>query len=329
VTEERQRARGTAGNHAPRFTENGDAPGIPELDGGASTLLIWGGILLGMRSRFAPAVGAIVAASCFVPIDDVQPKGTATGGSGGTAGTSDASSGGSGGASGGAGGVGGSVGGGAGGAGAAAGTASGGAGGGAGGFAGDCLLPLSDDFADGVFDSIWSPSAENGMQVAETGGVLRFTFPATPVQTGYAGIGSKSQYDLTGCSVLMQVVDVPNTSTHGYLHFAVDAGSGNVFEYHIGGGGISAVIWLAGVEESRNLETFSLSKHTWLRLAESGGVLLWEASGDGKSWTLFASAASKFSIKAIRVKIGAGMWKVESSSPGTTAADDLNLPPKP
>jgi hypothetical protein len=190
------------------------------------------------------------------------------------------------------------------------------------------LLPLSDDFSDGLYTPYWGEGSQNDMQVAETGGVLRLTFPANPTKIGYAGIYSLlDDYDLTACSVMARVVEVPNPNTDGYLHFAVNAGNGNAFEFHIGGGGVGAQLWQAGVGTDLAIDAFSFGKHSWLRLSELAGKLIWEVSGDGKSWQLFASVNAPFAVTAVRINIGGGMFKVEASSPGTAAIDDVNLPP--
>jgi hypothetical protein len=243
--------------------------------------------------------------------------GAPVGGAGGTAGASGGTSGGTGGASGGTGGASGGTGGASGGTGGASGT---------GGGTAQCLLPISDDFADGVLSPSWYTSAKGGMSVAETGGELVFTWPASSGTEGYTGLFSKFSYDISACALLVRVAALPLATSDAYIHFAIGDNVDKAVEFYANGYGFWVQRWDAGVNTYLHSAPFDWSKHRWWRFRGLGEQIAFDVSGDGKAWTTLNSA-QPFSLKKVWITLGAGYFKVEPAPPGTAAFDDLNLPP--
>lgn len=209
----------------------------------------------------------------------------------------------------------------------AAGTAgAAGSAGAAGAGGGPCILSITDDFNDGQLGPLWDSSIDTGMQLAETGGEIEITWPAAPSGVAYAGIASKSTYDLTACSALVHVTKLPSASTDAYIHLSIDD-AGNAVEFFVGAGTLYAFLW-QGINSSELASaTFDSSQHAWWRLRESAGKFYWDTSGDGKTWTVLASADAPFSLASGTLMLGGGTYQAEPSPPGSAAFDDLNLPP--
>jgi len=199
--------------------------------------------------------------------------------------------------------------------------------GGAGGIGGTpCTLPIQDNFDDGIIGPQWNSPYESGVTVTETGGELVITPPTTASVPIFGGLESLQDYDVTGCQVSARVTEVPNEDTNAYavlylktnndsLEIIKDA-SELVFKTVIGGNHDP----LAAV-------TYDPTQHAYWRLRESSGVVYWETSANGQSWTTQASKDSPLPITAVTIGLGGGAYQAESNPIGKVRFDDLNVLP--
>lgn len=287
--------------------------------------------------KIAPLVGCVALAVCACGSDD-STTGTGgasgAGGAGGGAGAGGASGGasgsaGTGGTAGtaGTGGVAGSAGtGGA--AGASGGAGTGGAAGSGGGGT-TCVLPFTDDFNDDSIDKAKWSTGNVVMQLAETGGKLVMTWPATPTGEMYAQAISQSAFDLKACSALVQLTQTPAAATKAAAGFQLQDPNSDSLGFQIEAGALTAVFQESNLLKKLATATFEPSKHSWLRIREAAGQLHWETSGDGKTWAQFHLANVPVGFKSDMAKVLLyGMSSgTETTSPGSVAFDNVNLPP--
>jgi hypothetical protein len=184
-----------------------------------------------------------------------------------------------------------------------------------------CPLALTDDFEDGVPASFWQKLDWGGALTSETNGVLGVALPSTVTTSTFGGYLAKSPFDLAGCSMQVHVVKTPALTITAYAHFAlfyenddyaeiIKTGDAIHFQHFVGG----ALHHLAQVKFDSDVQAF------W-RFRSLGGVLNWETSPDGTSWT--TQAVAILSSKFDRVRIGAGAYQNESGITGGAVFDEF------
>lgn len=145
---------------------------------------------------------------------------------------------------------------------------------------------------------------------------------ATPA---YPLLNSAVNYDLTGSSAYVQLVQRPNIgtgSTNAILMAQVS--SGNFAEFILEGATLYFREQVATVNSDGSV-TFDPVAHAWWRLRESGGSIFWDTSPDGATWTNRRSKADGLSYASVQLQLSAGNWNSEAS-PGTAIFDNFNLP---
>lgn len=278
----------------------------------------------GMRAWGVLLGTALMVPGCLVGIEDVgdrnpKPDG-ALGGSGGSDsslggasgdGGQDASTGGVSGASG----AGGSAG--------SAGTATVDAGDGS---TSACALGFVDDFEDGVGDLYWTKQESGGALISETSGALQVSLPDTVTPATFAGYARNTPFDLENCSVSVLVLKAPPATVTAYAHFAVfhDA-NGNYAEFIKTGDSLHFQYFVAS--ELHHLATVKYDPlvQAYWRFRHLAGVLTWETSMDGQSWT--SQAVALLPSQFHHLRIGAGAYKDETSVTGGAMFDDFRAMP--
>ena len=211
------------------------------------------------------------------------------------------------------------------------GTGAGGAGGG-GGTNPDCgpngLLQLVDGFDDGVIDTVaWVPVEEESAGLSEQGGALVVSLPDPTDPIAFAGVFSRSTYDLTGCGIMVRVLEVPDPATHGYAQISANADGIGYVEILQEGGKLYAKKVINDVHTFFGEVIHDPVAHAFWRIRESGGLVLWETSSNGQAWAILAIEPAPMPVTAIQVGISAGTYKAEPVPAGVYRVDAVNVPP--
>lgn len=109
--------------------------------------------------------------------------------------------------------------------------------------------------------------------------------------------------------------------------FQVIANDFNQFYFRVDGSPqqIVAGHQTGGTDTDLVSATYSSSTHAWIRIREASGVIYWDTSPDGLSWTNFTSLAAPWSPASVYIKFQAIANNV--ASPGVTIWDSLNITP--
>lgn len=182
------------------------------------------------------------------------------------------------------------------------------------------LAQLTYNF-DGTGGALWSPSIGAGMSLSESGDQLVIPLPQ---KIGTAGYFSACTYDLRSQRVFVTAASVPRvgTATDMYLSVGmqgdatgVNITNGSTQAYKINGAAYTA---LASV-------TYSATEHKVLQVRESGGVLFYEVSPDGTTFTTLYSGPAPFDVSAVQILLFADTDKVVANA-GTAAFAKLDIP---
>jgi hypothetical protein len=181
---------------------------------------------------------------------------------------------------------------------------------------------LADDFEDGTFGDQWGRSYGSGTSRLEQDGMAVF-----PVEgQTWSAYASTYDYDLTGGSVTVRVVDVgvgPDIYTFMGVRNKV-AGDDPVARVIHFEGQVYAETRIDGVSDRYGPAlTYDPDQHRYWRIREADGLLHWEVSPDGSTWTELASREPWFDVTHVQADLGVG---TDSSSPPATTArfDDFN-----
>ncbi|ARF75677.1 hypothetical protein B7C62_28045 [Kitasatospora albolonga] len=153
------------------------------------------------------------------------------------------------------------------------------------------LAQLADDFDDERTDpTLWTASG-GALETPEG----RLRLPLVPgVVSRYT---SQRQWTLTGSSFTVKLSKVPAlagssvASLSLYLHSAT---SGTRFRwyYHAGTGELRALSEVGGTDPSPVAISYNWIQHAWVRIREVSGVVVWETSPDGWTWTVRRSIST-------------------------------------
>lgn len=188
---------------------------------------------------------------------------------------------------------------------------------------------LTDNFNDNSLDSVkWGSYTDLSGSVSETNQRLEMTC-ANSTDNSWAGIYSKSSYDMTGSYAFCEILDgtggdtyldlsinlaqIPNTTN--YISIGVDTGTGK----------LEAFKKIAGIGTTMADATFDPVLHKWIRLREDGGTTYWEysATGTAGSWTVLHSESNPIAITDIYVILDD--FEYNSTTPGTHILDEFNI----
>jgi hypothetical protein len=149
---------------------------------------------------------------------------------------------------------------------------------------------LTDDFDDNSRDLVkWSGSYGD---VVEAGGRAR-----VPCTTAFSAYQSAAVYTLDESQVACRVFApaAGGATTEALAEVLVITSTGGTdggFSINTVTGQISMVSRSGYFDGSAVVLPYSATAHAWLRLRESAGVLHWDTSPDGSTWTTRRSSAS-------------------------------------
>ncbi len=194
---------------------------------------------------------------------------------------------------------------------------------------------LTDNFNDNSLDAKWTTYIDTGAgSIAEANQEIEITTNINV--SGYTELYSVNDYDLTGSSMTIKVIDrgsITNTNLYFYPLFAI-IWSGN---YDLIGWDIFTLdginmricpvkrinysFTLIGTDVAYNANTYR-----YLKIRELSGTTYFDYSADGLNWNNFNSVANPITITAIRGS--SSVYTTSATVSATTAkVDDFNILP--
>lgn len=166
-----------------------------------------------------------------------------------------------------------------------------------------------DDFEDGVFDPIWDLSYPSSLSEDDGEAVLSLT---SPEGDQYPRLTLVPQGGLVGASVRMEAGALlpPEFGTQINLIVGGDEGDNIAFSInHTEQLELQITTQLDnGGFDVQQLAAYDPVDHAWLQVREDEGVLYFETSADGESFSLFHQMANPFELDAARIGIAATNW---------------------
>jgi hypothetical protein len=135
-----------------------------------------------------------------------------------------------------------------------------------------------------------------------------------------------AKYDLTSSQCTVKLVQRANQGGGTVeTQFLVKTDASNAIGFIVSGTGLTMRERAAGTN-SDTFITFNATNHKYLRIRESAGVLYWDTSPDGTTWTQQRSRTrTGTNPTAAQVVLQAGYYGTETT-PGTAIFDDVNIP---
>lgn len=160
---------------------------------------------------------------------------------------------------------------------------------------------LQDNFDDNSRDLVkWSGSYGD---VVEAGGRAR-----VPCSTAFSAYQSASIYTLDESQIACRVYapTVGGATVEALAEVLVITSTGGTdggFSINTVTGQISLVSRSGYFDGAAVVLTYSATTHAWLRLRESAGVLHWDTSPDGVTWTTRRSSASPAWVNDVNLSV--------------------------
>jgi len=184
---------------------------------------------------------------------------------------------------------------------------------------------LTDNFNDNSLNETkWQYYIDSNCYFAEVNSEWELT---SALAGGYILPYSQTTYDLTGSQVTIEVVDAGNQSLASWylkpIELADDvAFNTNIILWKIAGNVITAEDGTNGINYT---ETYDSNIFKYLRIRESEGLIYWDYSPNGTSWTNAVSVANPSSVTAKYVAVE-GYSSTESSTT-IGKVDNFNILP--
>lgn len=185
---------------------------------------------------------------------------------------------------------------------------------------------LTDDFADGVLASAWTKNLGDESRIQEDGGVLAFLLEPNKNAQSVFGVVSTYPYDLTECSVFVQVAEPHNTAAPAEHYFDVWYSNDEWMGIGVLQGGIYFVHWEGGVEPVDENEGAFEASQCWYRIREEAGTVYYETSADGMGWTIRMDHATPAWADDVQVELAARTLG-SHPDPGVVKFDNFNVQP--
>lgn len=202
-------------------------------------------------------------------------------------------------------------------------------GGGATGGAGFCLIPISDDFDDESIDTgRWSITDQQNIDVGENAAGRLFLAPWPNTTPAWGEVLSVATYDMTDCSVVVELPQVLANDGDLMTQFTISAGTWqDSAGFVVRNGMLASRVMSGGIETAISETNYQAGQHHWLRLREAGGTLYFETSTSAIVWSEQFQVTSPTYVTEAFVRFSGGAWSVASPAPGEAHYDNLNLLP--
>lgn len=169
---------------------------------------------------------------------------------------------------------------------------------------------ITDDFDDNDFDTdMWTRT--NSTNIVEVNDQLEIT---TNLGSGYFNVDAKDTVNLTGKIVSVKLVSTTSVEKEHYegypLQLAADAS--NKLLFLLGYNGIICIRRQGGSNTEISNVSYNSTNHKYLRIRESSGVVYFDYSADGDTWSSFGNTTVTFSLSNLSINISAGHWDTET-----------------
>lgn len=191
---------------------------------------------------------------------------------------------------------------------------------------------LTDDFSAASAGARWYRSFEGpACQATQSGGSFVGTPPGPGAAEDYCGYTSSAGFDLTGSDMSIEVIEMVNPLAKAIAFFkAADESNDHGVELSQEDNLLHCRRWIGGVRSEVGQLPWDAAAFRFWRLAEGGGLVLWQTSSDGSAWTTRCSCpTSEVNVHDIDVVFGVGSPGAPAGAPapGTFRLDRLNLLP--
>ena len=163
---------------------------------------------------------------------------------------------------------------------------------------------LRDDFSSGTLGDQWAGSyTSGGCTYAESGGQLAFALGTSGGEE--CSVRSGTAFDLTNDAIFTEVVTTPGIAQTYMVLRASVLGSEDV-EIVVAGTLLECGQIIANNYTTSCSIPFDPVAHHFLRLRGSDGMLAYETSPDGMTWTTRAQIARPIALDAVQLSLAAG-----------------------
>jgi hypothetical protein len=161
------------------------------------------------------------------------------------------------------------------------------------------------------------------LEVFPAGGVLHLRPRAGVGGAHHMGFATTREFDWTGGTASIVVLQAPHSSTEASVTFAVVSQAPGWARFAISAGKLFFQSELAGVTAGESVD-HDPTAHKHLRLRHDPGPdqIVWETSPDGVTWVERRRIARPFPVNVLKAEIEAGTYRSEAD-PGEALVDDL------
>jgi hypothetical protein len=153
--------------------------------------------------------------------------------------------------------------------------------------------------------------------------------PATNAYSDW--VQSASNYDLTGSSMMVRLVQPPVNHGGNECYMWLQADANNAYAIGWMGGKLQYFAFISGgwtapgAVNTENTPQAISSTDQWLRIREFEGIIYWEISPDSLAWTVIHQQPRDFTITDMQVQLGGGCFGADTTA-GTIIFDRINSP---
>jgi hypothetical protein len=180
---------------------------------------------------------------------------------------------------------------------------------------------FKDDFNDNSINTTKWLAGGSPYTISEQSSQLWLT---TTTASGESWLEAKTNYSMVGSYMMCEIIDAGNQSLASLDVFPIlfEIPAVTFVSFHIKAG----IIYARHSSLNKASDTYSNSKHRWLRIREASGTTYWEYSANGTVWTTLYSEATGFTITSVKAYILDVLAGAEGS---TTIAkiDNFNIVP--
>ncbi len=178
---------------------------------------------------------------------------------------------------------------------------------------------LQDNFDIPGHGPIWDQWSDSGASANEGSGLFHVNLDAGTADA-WAGRTSRALYDLTGSSIAVTVPQVGGQ--HTVLEVRDPDGRRLQMDYH-DSRLYAKALDVNGTQLAGDSAAYDAVAQARWRIREDGGMIYWETSPDGQSYTELHHAPVPFAVDSVRGLLAAGGQLASASE---AQFDDLNLP---